>query len=79
MRTKRLIGLRIREHRLSKRLTQDRLSLILSIPQSTIACWELGIHIPPLRNLVLLADFFDVSLDSLIGRVYNSKSPMIEG
>lgn len=77
MRIKTLIGLRIRELRLSKRLTQNGLSSNLSIPQSTIACWELGIHIPPLRNLVLLADFFDVSLDSLIGRAYNSESATI--
>lgn len=66
MKTK--IGARIRSLRKSKMLTQHELSIILHIPQSTIACWELGIHTPSVQKLTKLADWFNVSVDHMIGR-----------
>ena len=68
MRIKVLVGLRIRELRLSKRLTQQWLSSILSIPQSTIACWELGIHVPSVEKLILVARALSVNLDDLVNQ-----------
>lgn len=63
------IGDRIKELREKKELTQTELSKQLDISRNTIASWESNRRIPELGTAKILADFFDVSIDSLLGRV----------
>lgn len=46
----------------------------LGIPQSTYQQYEAGINEPKLSTLIQIADYFDVSIDYLIGRT-NVREP----
>ena len=54
-----------RELRESKYLTLAQVSEQINIPATTIAAYERGIRKPKIKNLVKLADFYDVSLSML--------------
>lgn len=54
--------------RKQKRLTGAKLAHKLNISHSTLASWETGRHIPHLADIIRIADFFEVSIDELLGR-----------
>lgn len=54
-----------RELRESKHLTLAQVGEQINIPATTIAAYERGIRKPKIKNLVKLADFYDVSLSML--------------
>jgi len=41
---------------------------MLNIAESTLSYWEQGKHEPDQKNLFRLSDFFDVSIDYLLGK-----------
>lgn len=47
--------------------TQREVSKEVKIPYSTIANWEIGRTQPDIESLGILADFYGVSVDWLIG------------
>ena len=49
-------------------LGQDKLAEALNISSKTISHWETGYTEPSISQLIQLADFFDVTLDELMGR-----------
>lgn len=57
----------LREMRMAKGLTQKELAAHLLTSQRNISFWESG-NEPDIDTLWLIADFFDVSVDVLIGR-----------
>ena len=59
---------RLKELRILNNLSQMQLSLKTGLSQSAIAKWELGKTEPDLLTLWKIADFFDVSVDYLLGR-----------
>ncbi|MBR1974788.1 MAG: helix-turn-helix transcriptional regulator [Clostridia bacterium] len=58
---------RLKELRLEKEIGQDRLAKDLQIGNGTISLWENGLREPKLSSLVMLAEYFDVSIDYLVG------------
>lgn len=54
--------------------TQEETSLETKIPRSTIANYESGRTEPDIENLGILADFYQVSVDWLIGTNGGKKS-----
>lgn len=52
----------------SENLTQMQLASKIYVGQSTISEWLTGKNEPSIESLWKLADFFDVSVDFLIGR-----------
>lgn len=54
------------ELRKTKGLSQEELGNELGVSRQTISKWELGQSYPDFQKLVLLSDFFDISLDKLI-------------
>lgn len=52
-------------------LNQVRLAEKVGVKQNTISAWLSGKKEPSIRSLWLLADFFEVSVDYLIGRTEN--------
>lgn len=54
--------------RKSRELTQDGLSEILHISRSAIGMYESGQREPDFETLELIADFFNVDTDYLLGR-----------
>ncbi len=59
---------RIKELRLEKGLSQKELANILGCNQTAVGKYERGYLEPNITILNLLADFFEVSVDYLIGR-----------
>lgn len=47
--------------------TQIEIEKELNIPRSTLANWEIGRTQPDIESLGILADFYGVSIDWLIG------------
>lgn len=54
--------------RKEKHLNQVGLAMKLNISQYMVSAYETGRHQPPMDILTELADFFNVSVDYLIGR-----------
>ena len=60
--------IRIKELRKEKGINQQKLAMELNITQAGISKYELGKAEPDISMLIHLADYFDVSVDYLIGR-----------
>ena len=54
------------ELRKSKGLSQDELGNELGVSRQTISKWELAQSYPDFQRLVLLSDYFGLSLDALV-------------
>ena len=59
---------RLREMRMKRNFTQQKLADILNIALRTYQCYETGTRTPCYDLLILIADTLDVSLDYLLGR-----------
>ena len=59
---------RLKLLRNEKNLLQKELADKLNISRSTIASWESGNRIPELGAIEKLSDFFEVSIDYLLGK-----------
>lgn len=66
-----MLGTRLKQLRKDRGITQAGLAAELGITQQAVGKWEKGNSSPDPTTLVRLAEFFDVSLDSLLGRVWN--------
>jgi transcriptional regulator with XRE-family HTH domain len=64
---------RLKELRKSKKMSQKELADILSVSPSTIGMYEQGRRKPDSDLLKILAKYFDVSIDYLLG---NSDNPI---
>lgn len=58
---------RLKELREEKNMSELQLAKVLGVSSTTINRWERGLRVPNLDSLVLLARFFDVSIDYLCG------------
>lgn len=52
--------------RKQKALSQEQLAEALNISRQAIAKWETGASLPDLTNILLISDFFGISLDRLV-------------
>lgn len=52
--------------RKEKKLSQEKLAECIGVSRQSVAKWETGESLPELEKLILLADFFMVSIDSLV-------------
>ena len=55
--------------RKTKGIGQFELAQVLSISTKTVSHWETGYTEPSIAQLIALADFFDVTIDELVGRI----------
>lgn len=65
--------MRLRELRKSRGISQLKLAMDLSTSQNTISRYETGEREPGITELITLADYFDVSVDYLLGCTDNPK------
>lgn len=63
-----MIGKRIFELRTECKISQLALAKIIGVSQKAIDYWERGVNEPKASYIILLADFFNVSADYLLGR-----------
>ncbi len=59
---------RLKELRTVKNISQAKLAKALAVSTSVVCYWETDRSEPTSINLVKIADFFDVSVDFLLGR-----------
>lgn len=64
---------RLKELRKQKHISQIRLSIEMNMAQNTISQYENEIRQADYDTLIAFADFFDVSIDYLLGRTDNPK------
>lgn len=62
---------RIKELRRKNGMTQAAAGKIIGLGQDSISVYERGLNYPEVRNLMILADYFGVSTDYLLGRTDN--------
>ena len=67
---------RIKELRKENGISQKVMAQNLGIAQNTLSTWEVGRYDPDNDNLIKIADFFQVSIDYLLGRS-DEKKPAI--
>lgn len=68
-----MYGEEIKKARTMLNYTQTQVSKETGIPQNTISWIESDKGLANIKQCVLLADFYGISLDELIGREYKSK------
>lgn len=64
---------RLLKLRKDKGITQISLQMSTEIEQALISKFETGERIPPTETLMILADFYDVSMDYIMCRTENPK------
>lgn len=62
---------RLKQLRISHGISQQALALELHVSDTALQNYEYGRRKPPYDTLIALADYFDVSLDYLVGRSDN--------
>ena len=63
----------LRKLRKDAQLTQIALQMKTGIEQALLSKFENGERTPPTETLVILADFYDVSIDYILCRTENPK------
>ena len=63
--------MRLKELRRAKGISQLKLALDLNTNQNTISRYETGEREPGIAELIKIADYFNVSVDYLLGRTEN--------
>ena len=58
---------RLKELRVEKGVGQEKLAADIGVGNGTISLWENGLREPKMSNLILLAKYFDVTMDYLVG------------
>lgn len=66
-----MFGIRLKQCRMSKKLTQRDLALQMNVSPGAVAQWECASREPNLSIVIELAEFFGVSTDYLLGRTDN--------
>lgn len=64
---------RLKELRFYKEKTQLQVQMETGIEQALLSKYENGVRIPPTDTLMILADYYDVSMDYIMGRTDNPK------
>lgn len=60
--------MRLKEIRKRKGISQLKLAMDLNMSQNTISRYETGEREPGIKELILIADYFNVSIDYLLQR-----------
>lgn len=65
--------MKIKQLRKAKKISQLKMALDLNTSQNTISRYETGEREPGISELIQIADYFNVSIDYLVGRTENPK------
>lgn len=72
-------GDRLRELREEKELMSKDFAKIMNVEPATVTNWEKGKRFPKDDVLLKIADYFNVSIDYLLGREYKEIESLKEG
>ena len=68
------LGSIIREWRMKRGLTQEQLGQELGVSTQSVSRWENSATYPDIMMLPVIADFFEITIDQLMGRTRECKS-----
>lgn len=57
----------LKELRLEKNLGQAELAKVIGVSKGVISLWENGLREPTMHSLIILAQFFNITIDELVG------------
>ncbi len=57
-----------RDLRIERKISQNKLADALKVSVAIISFWENGLREPTMYSLIIIADFFGVTIDYLVGR-----------
>ncbi len=57
------------------KISQSKLGSALGITQQMISSYEKDISSPNIETLIKIADFFEISIDRLVGHIVKSENP----
>ncbi len=63
--------MRLKELRKQRHITQLKMAMDLNMNQNTISRYETGEREASYKELIIIADYFNVSIDYLLGRSDN--------
>ena len=66
-----MVSLRLKELRKKRNISQIKLAMDLGLNQNSISRYENGTREADYKTLVLLADYFNVSIDYMLERTDN--------
>lgn len=72
-----MISQRLQEIRKNKGKIQQEIADNINVARSTYACYESGTREPDFQTIIKLADYYDISLDELFGRIHSKRTPQI--
>ena len=64
----------IKKYRKEMNLTQEELAEAFGVTVGAVSKWESGSTVPDIMTMMELADFFNVSMDILLGYNISSKT-----
>lgn len=73
-----MFGNQLKQFRTNKKITQKNLSQTLSIAPTTYNAYEKNISEPNIDTLIKFADYFQISLDELVGRDFLQNNSKLE-
>ncbi len=56
----------LREHRISRNISQEKLALDTKLKQQSISRWENGKNLPDIVSCIKLANYYGITLDELV-------------
>lgn len=71
-----LIGHRIMEFRLAKKMSRERLADLVGLTPPTLRQYECGYKSPGLESLIRIANALDVGVDDLLAKRLNVTKPV---
>ncbi len=63
-----IFGETLLDLRRERGVNQSTLAQAIGVSKGIISLWENGLREPTLSNLLALADYFEITLDELVGR-----------
>lgn len=72
-----MLGTKLKELRKKRNLTQQELAEILKVTPGAIGLWEIGRREPDYKTLMILAQYFNVSVDYLLNKEEKNKIVII--
>ena len=72
-----MLGDNIKALRTNKNMYQQDLADTLSVSKSTIAMWETNKRIPDATTLLKIANYFNISVDELLGNTLPNSEPSL--
>lgn len=64
----------LRKQRITRNFTRQQIASILGISLRTYQTYETGTREPSITSLIKIADLYNISLDTLVGRTFPKDS-----